>query len=83
MGDGAVELIAIGCLDDVVHVIYILRRENTNEIARVANGLYLIKSGKRTDYGIRRLEVLSLHKRAYVPVVPLLVGQHRPDAEGS
>ena len=76
IGDGLVELIAVGCLDDVVHVTDILRREDACEIARIANGLYLIESGEGTDHGIGRFEVLSLNKRVQVLVIPLIGGPH-------
>lgn len=81
MGDGLVELVAEGRLDDVVHVTDILRREDACEIARVANGLYLVESGEGTDHGVGRTEVLSLHEGAQILIVPLTDRPHRSDAE--
>ena len=83
IGDRLVELIAISCLDNVVRMINILRWKDTNEIASVADGLYLIERRKRTHHDIGRFEVLPLNKRVQVLIVPMLVWQHRPNAEDS
>lgn len=64
IGDTLVVLIAIRCLDDVVHMTNVLRREDTNEIACVANGLHLIERREWADHCIGRFEVLPLNKSA-------------------
>ena len=80
-GDAPVVLVAIGCLDNVVNMTHKLCREDTDEVAYVAEGLHLIESHKRTNDGIGRPEVLPLNKGVQVPSVPPLTGPHRPDAE--
>lgn len=71
--DTLVESIPIGRFDDVVDVVYVFCRENTNEIAGIANCFYFIEQRKWTDQDIGRLEWLPLHKGAYVLVVPMLI----------
>ena len=79
--DTLVEFISIRCFDDVVDAAYVFCRENANEIAGVANRFHLIEQREWTDQDIGRLEMLPLHKGAYVFVVPMLIGKHRLDAK--
>ena len=71
-----VETVAIMSLNDIVHMVYELLRKDTREIACIANGLHLVEHRKGTDYDIGGFEVLTLHKRTYIIIVPLLIGQH-------
>ena len=81
IGDGLIEFIAIGCLDNIVHATDVFCWEDANEIAGVANWLYLIEQSEWTDHGIGRPKMLPLHEGAYLPVVPIPIGQHRVDAK--
>ena len=56
----------IGSLDNVVHVADVFSGEDANEIAGVANWLYIVEHGERTDHSIGWAEMLPLHEGAYL-----------------
>ena len=58
--------ISIGSLDNVVHVADVFCGEDANEIAGVANWLYIVEHGDRTDHCIGWAEMLPLHEGAYL-----------------
>lgn len=65
-GNGFIKIISIGSLDNVVHVADVFSGEDANEIAGVANWLYIVEHGERTDHSIGWAEMLPLHEGAYL-----------------
>lgn len=66
IGNGLIKFISIGSLDNVVHVADVFCGEDANEIAGVANWLYIVEHRERTDHSIGWAEMLPLHEGAYL-----------------